>query len=139
LKVHLQKVCLCIAEPGCSQSIEEVMRRWGGVGQAEEVVPKKCRPSKRKRAASAAAAVGKNGDKEEGSGKRVVRWASSRHQQRAFTDAWLAFLGLPLPADLLKQVCQLLAGMDGRSGIPPSASEAVCRSPMRPRATLCGV
>lgn len=61
------------------------------------MVPLRRAKGKRKRTDEGPAA-------EEGrAGQRKARWASPRYQQKALTEAWLAFLALPLPPHLLKQ------------------------------------
>lgn len=77
-------------------------------GQADEVIPKKRKKGKRRRDGKEEAGSMNGGSYE--NGKRKARWAAQRYQQKALTEAWLSFLALHLPSDLLKQVKRCLSG-----------------------------
>eukprot|EP00884_Botryococcus_braunii_P013080 jgi/Botrbrau1/21773/Bobra.0190s0001.2 len=80
------------------------LKSWCGALEADEVVPMKRKKGKRKRETEEGVESGNKGSLETGNGKRKARWAALRYQQKALTEAWLALLALPLPAELLKRV-----------------------------------
>lgn len=59
---------------------------------------------RKRKAAEAAASSGVAGARAAAAADQKTLWANARAQKRAFSEAWLALLTLPIPADIYRKV-----------------------------------
>jgi U3 small nucleolar RNA-associated protein 19 len=80
--------------------LEEAGRLAAGADKSESAKARR----KRKAAETAAAGGASKSARAAAAAEQRTGWANAKAQRRAFSDAWLALLQLPIPADICRKV-----------------------------------